>query len=347
MKKLVAILLVLALVLSFAACAPKADAPAADAPAADAPAADAPAADAPAADAPADAELPLVGMSHLGVGTNNYTTIYTETLYDLMETEFNGQVELYIVDSQGDAEKQLSDIDDLIEMECDVVILWPVSATAVVPGVKALYDAGIPIINTNSGVDVSAQEMLTAFSGPSDYNQGYQAGEAMVAALGGEGKVVELSGLAGYDTAIQRTKGFTDAIAGTNIEIIASEPADWSTEKAQTIMETFIAKYGKDINGIYCADDGISAGALNALDAAGMNDGTIAITSPTLFASGYDAIAEGKQYASVLQSPIEDAKLALTLAVEVALGGTVEYDNRIPTYIVDKNNYSEFDRPTW
>ena len=51
-------------------------------------------------------------------------------------------------------------------MKCDVVILWPVSATAVIPGVRALYEAGIPIINTNSGIDVSAQKMLTAFLVP-------------------------------------------------------------------------------------------------------------------------------------------------------------------------------------
>lgn len=340
MKKILAIVLVLMMLLCFAACKAE-DAPAADAQT------PTETGDKTEQDDGAKGDLPLVGMSHLGVGTNNYTTIYTETLYDLMETEYEGKVELYVLDSQGDAEKQLSDIDDLIEMGCDAVILWPVSATACVPGVKALYEAGIPIINTNSGVDASAQDMLTAFSGPSDYNQGYQAGEAMVEALGGEGKVVVLEGLAGYDTAIQRTKGFTDAIAESNLEIIASEPTDWSTEKAQTIMETFIAKYGKEIAGVYCHDDGISAGALNALDSVGMNDGSIIITSPTLFASGYDAIAEGKQYASVLQSPIEDAKLALKLAVEVALGGEVEFDNRIPTYIVDKNNYAEFDRPTW
>jgi ribose transport system substrate-binding protein len=292
-------------------------------------------------------DIPLIGMSHFNVGANNYASTYAKTLDKLMKEEYQGQVDFYVVDAQGDAEKQLSDIDDLIEMKCDVVILWPVSATAVIPGVRALYEAGIPIINTNSGIDVSAQNMLTAFSGPSDYKQGYQAGEAMIEALGGKGKVVELSGLAGYDTAIQRTAGFTDAIKGTEIEIIASEPADWSTEKAQTIMETFITKYGKEIKGVYCADDGISAGVLNALDAAGMNDGSIAITSPTLFASGYDAIAEGKQYASVLQSPIEDAKLALQLAVKVAKGESIEFDNRIPTFVVTKNNYKDFDRPSW
>ena len=90
MKKLLAILLVVMMLFAFAACAPK-EAPAADVPVADEPAKDAPA-DEPAKDAPADApaesDLPLVGMSHLGVGTNNYTTIYTETLYELMETEY-------------------------------------------------------------------------------------------------------------------------------------------------------------------------------------------------------------------------------------------------------------------
>ena len=54
MKKLIALLLALVMVIGLVACGNKADAPAADAPAADAPAADAPAEDAPAADAPAE-----------------------------------------------------------------------------------------------------------------------------------------------------------------------------------------------------------------------------------------------------------------------------------------------------
>lgn len=338
MKKVFALLLALTLTFSLAACGQKPAAPAPDSGGSKDTA------------APAEKKeegIPLVGMSHFNVGANNYTSIYTETLNKLMKEDYAGKVEFYLVDAQGDADKQLSDIDDLIEMGCDAVILWPVSATACIPGVKALYDANIPIINTNSGIDPSGQDMLTAFSGPSDYNQAYQAGEAMAAALEGKGKVVELAGLAGYDTAIQRSAGFADAIKNTDIEIIESQPADWSTEKAQSIMETYIAKYGKDINGVYCADDGIAAGAINALTAAGMNDGSIAITSATLFASGYDSIAAGEMTASILQSPIEDAKLALELAVKVAEGGTVDKDNRITTYIVDQSNYTEFDRPGW
>ena len=60
-------------------------------------------------------DIPLIGMSHLGVGTNNYTTIYTDTLYKMMEEEFKGQVEFYLVDSQGDAEKRFPTLMTLLK----------------------------------------------------------------------------------------------------------------------------------------------------------------------------------------------------------------------------------------
>ena len=84
MKKLVALLLALVLVLSMTACAkteaPKADAPAADAPAADAPAADAPAADAPAADAPAADDGEIYTLTYYEIA--NSDTAVRESVQD-------------------------------------------------------------------------------------------------------------------------------------------------------------------------------------------------------------------------------------------------------------------------
>ena len=366
MKKVLSLVVVAAMVLGLAACAAPAAAPAAAAPAAEAaapaakeeaaPAAKeeaAPAAKEEAAPAAADAgsDRPLIGLSHFNFGANNYCSTYAKHAQEVYDEQYKDKFDFVILDAQNDADKQLSDIDDLISMGCDCIIVWPVSGTAVVPGLKAIKDAGIPCVNTNSKVDSSATELLTCFTGPSDFDQGVQAGEAMIAGLKAQGKesgkIVELSGQAGYDTAIQRTKGFAKAIEGTGYEVIEEQPADWSTEKAQTIMETYIAKYGDTIDGAYCADDGVSAGVLNALEAAGMNDGHIIITSPTLFASGYDAIADGKQWGSILQSPLEDAELALEVAYGLTQGQTYEYDNKIPTWIVDQSNYKEFDRPVW
>ena len=288
----------------------------------------------------------LIGFSHFSAGANNYCTIYDNRIKEYQKEAYP-DITLVSLDAQGDATKQLDQVNDLISQNVDVAIIWPVSSTGIITGLEALDKAGIPVINTNSGVDAAGADLVAAFSGPSDYKQGFQAGEAMIEALGGKGNVVELAGLAGYDTATQRSAGFADAIKDTEIVLLESQPTDWSSEKAQSIMETYITKYGDDIDGIYCADDGISKGAMNALESVGKNDGSLPITSCTLFASGYDAIAEGKQYASVLQSPILDAELALDLAVKVARGEAIEYDNRIQTFIITKDNYSEFDRPTW
>ena len=295
---------------------------------------------------PAGGDSIVIGVSHFNVGANNYTTTYTEAMYRHLEAQYP-DVRLVMLDAQGDAVRQLDQIGDLIQQNVDVTIVWPVSSTGIIPGLVSLQDAGIPVINTNSGVDQSGADLIMAFSGPSDFQQGFQAGEAMIAALGGSGKVVELSGMAGYDTAIQRSAGFAEAIKGSDIEVLESQPTDWSTDRAQTIMATYIIKYGDEIDGIYCADDGIALGVMNALDAVGQNDGRYPITSCTLFASGYDAIKANKQYASVLQSPILDAELALDLAVKVAKGETIEYDNRIKTFIVDQDSVDEFERPTW
>ncbi|MFP3091011.1 sugar ABC transporter substrate-binding protein [Treponema sp. TIM-1] len=288
----------------------------------------------------------VIGVAHFNGGANNYTTTYTKALQDRRTSKYP-DVDVILLDAKGDATVQLDQINDLISQKVDVAIVWPVSSTGIITGLEALKDAGIPVIITNSGVDASGKGLYTAFSGPSDYKQGYQAGEAMIKALGGKGKVVELAGTAGYDTAIQRSAGFAAAIKGTGVEILESQPTDWSTDKSQTIMETYITKYGTGINGIYCADDGIAKGAMNALDAVGKNNGSIPITSCTLFASGYDAIKEGKQFASVLQSPKLDAELALDLAVKVGKGEKIPDDNRIETFIVSKDNVNEFERPTW
>jgi ribose transport system substrate-binding protein len=287
-----------------------------------------------------------VGFIHFNVGGNNYCTTYDKRIKEYVAEKYPN-MELIALDAKGDATVQLDQINDLISQQVAVAIIWPVSGTGVIPGLEKLKEADIPIINTNSMVEGDGTKLITAFSGPSDFRQGQQAGEAMVAALEGKGKVVELNGAAGYDTSIQRQEGFEDGIKDSEIEVLAAEPTEWSTDKAQNIMQTFLTKYGDEITGVFCADDGISAGVMNALEAVGKNDGSIKITSCTMFGSGYDAIKDGKQYASILQSPLLDAELAADLAAKLLNGETIESDNRIETFIVDQTNYEDFERPVW
>ena len=291
-----------------------------------------------------DADI-LIGMTANNTGIDSYQTMHDEAFR--AEVERTPGVEAVILDATGDTMLQMNQVEDLIQQEVDVLVIWPVNGEAIVPAAQQAYEAGIPVLIANSPIDESGFDFVKGFVGPDNIIQGEYAAEMMIEALGGEGKVVELTGMPGYVTAINRSKGFMDRIAEeAGIEVIASEPADWNREKAQTVMENLITTYGDEIDGVYGADDNISVGALNALREAGMA-GDVMITSATMFGDGYDAIKENLIYGTVYQSPVVDAEFTVQTALRIANGEEVEFFNYFDTPMVTVNDIDDYDRPIW
>ena len=103
MKKLIALLLALVMVLALVACGAKTDAPAEkeDAPAADAPAADAPAADAPKADGP-------IKVGFITQSLTNASQAYAWTQFQKYAPEYGFEVTLF--DEEYDAQNGVAAI---------------------------------------------------------------------------------------------------------------------------------------------------------------------------------------------------------------------------------------------
>ena len=55
------------------------------------------------------------------------------------------------------------------------------------------------------------------------------------------------------------------------IEVLDDQAGDWETGKALTITENWIAKYGEEMTGIWCACDDMAIGVVQALKAKGLN----------------------------------------------------------------------------
>ncbi len=285
----------------------------------------------------------VIGITQNNAGVDSYETTYEQTF----EAEAKSMgVKAIVLDPGGDVDKQVDQVQDLIEDHVDVIIVWPTNGKALVPAVKKAYDAGIPVVITNTELDPSGNQYITAYTGPDNVTQGKEAGEMLVEALGGKGKIVEITGTPGYATAIERDEGFRDAINGQQgIQVLDSQPANWNREQAQTVMEDFLTKY-PDIDGVYSEDDDMGVGALNAIKARGLA-GKIKITGSTLYAVGYDEIKAGDYYGSVYQSPVDDAKMAFQTAVDIALGKQVQRFNYINTPKVTQANISQFARPAF
>lgn len=285
-----------------------------------------------------------IGFAQNNVGIDSYQTTYDKTLKEAQKDYPN--VELIILDAGGDIVRQSSQVDDLILQKVDVIVVWPTNGEAIVPAMKKASDAGIPVVVTNSMVAEKGVQYMTSFSGPDNITQGKYAAQLMNEALGGKGKIVQISGLPGYTTAIERQKGFEDelAVIAPGITIVDTQPGDWNREKSQRVMEDFLTKYS-DIDGVYSADDNMGIGALNAAKAAGRNN--LIFVGATCFAVGYDAIEAGEYYGSIYQSPVDDAKNAIQTAVDVAQGKTVEQFNYFDTPKISQENIDEFTRPVF
>ncbi|MFP4484683.1 MAG: sugar ABC transporter substrate-binding protein [Spirochaetaceae bacterium] len=293
-----------------------------------------------------DDDTIVIGHTANNVGIDSYQTthdrVFRETC-DSME-----DVECIQLDAGGDVALQLSQVEDLIQQNVDVIAIWPVNGKALVPGARRAHQAGIPVIIVNSQLDESGFDFIEGFAGPDTYQQGVNGAIAMIDALDGEGKVVDLMGLPGYVTAIRRSGGFHDHIeeSAPGIEIIATEPTDWNRAKATEVMENLLVRFGDEIDGVYVADDNIGIGALNAMKEAGVA-GDIVMTSACMFGEGYDAMEEGLIYSSNYQSPAEDAINAVEMAVAIANGEEVEFWNYFETPIVTAENMDQFERPNF
>jgi ribose transport system substrate-binding protein len=290
-----------------------------------------------------------IGLASVGVGLNGYLATFHQT-FDKRAAELG--VKVVTLDAQVDPARQAQQIPSLVTQKVDVAIVWPVNSTAILPSLKLLKSAGIPVLNVNTQVAPAGQDDIVAFTGPDDYHEAQVAAQLMVDGLGGKGNVVILTGLPGYSVTKYRVDGFMDVIKNhPDIKVLDTQPANWSQEKAQTLMENFITRFGKTIDGVYSSDGGTGSGALAAGTAAvnegRVDKGHIKYTDCSIFASTYDSIKAGDYYGSVYQSPVEDANLAFETAVKIAEGIEVPKVAHIPAPPVTKENVDQFPRPTF
>lgn len=293
----------------------------------------------------AAADTVRIGITQNNVGIDSYQTTYERAFIEAADA--NPDVDVIVLDAGGDVARQISQMQDLIQQGVDAIIVWPTDGQALVPAVRNAHREGIPVIVTNSNIADAGMEFIAAFSGPNNIQQGIYSAEMMCDALEGEGQIVQITGMPGYTTAIERQKGFDDRLAElcpgvTQMDI---QPGDWNRERAQRTMETFLTRFDR-IDGVYSGDDNMGVGALNAALAANRAEGMVFIGA-TNFAVGYDAMGRGEYWGSVYQSPVDDARAALQTALDVLAGEDVPKLNYFDTPKITQENMHEFDRPVF
>lgn len=276
---------------------------------------------------------------HIGYSVGEFTFALCAQTAVLFEAECQERGLLYTVtDGEKDASKQIDDINVLIEKGVDALLVLPTDGNAVAAGVEAAYDAGIPVFVILRDMP-TVKDKYVAFSGTDDIELGKIAGNWIVDAVGGAGKIVYITGTPGLSTAENRTAGFHQIVDQfPDIKILAEQAGNYSRAKAMDVMSA-ILQANPEIDAVWCANDEMAGGAIQAIDAAKRNG--ILVGGANLQADAYQRLLDGTQAADVTTPP-QMVIAALDAALAYLNGNKVEKVLLYPLDLVTKDNAKEF-----
>ncbi len=244
-----------------------------------------------------------VGFSQIGA-ESAWRTANTDSIKS--EAAKRG-VDLQFADAQGKQENQIQAIRSFISQQVDVIAFSPVVETGWEPVLKEAKAAGIPVVLSDRAVKVSDDSLYVTFLGADFVEEGRRAGKWAVETLGGKAVIAELQGTPGAAPALDRKKGFEEAIAGSpDMKIILSQTGNFERAKGREVMEAFLkTPEGKTINLLFAHNDDMALGAIQAIEAAGLKPGVdIKIVSIDGVRDAFVAMTEGKLNCSVECNPL-------------------------------------------
>ena len=250
MKKLLAVLLTLAMVFGLVACTA---APAATTTETKTEAA-------PAGDIEIAVVLKTLASEYWG---------YVKDGCDEAAKEFGVKVTVVGPGAESDIEGQVAMIEQQIGAGCSAIVCAPNDAAAAGAALQAALDAGIPVLAVDTNVGIAGQ---TSFVGTMNDVAAKEGGLWAAEQLGAGAKAVIIYGQEGDNTSNLRRAGYEAAINETGMVLLDALSCQNTTDGATKTMEDLLTKHGGDIDVVVCHNDDTAIGAMNACKSAGIED---------------------------------------------------------------------------
>ena len=291
----------------------------------------------------------IIGFSQASSNSAHRNTM-TNRNKEYAEKNFP-DAELIITNAEGKAAKQISDVESLLVQGMNVLMISAQDSEALTPIIKQVLEKGIPVVTLERSVGVP----VTLHAGPHNKPIGALVGKFLVDKLGGKGNVVEIKGDPAVAPAVERHEGFAEAIAGSEIKVIAEQHADWDQEKALKFMEDTLQRFpAGEIQAVYTHNDNMAFGALKAIQAAGRDKEGILIVGIDGENRAIRAVAAGDLAATFTYSTV--APEGVIAAYALAKGDLSGLDKlgkltkdaeghmeiEIPSQMITKDNAADF-----
>ena len=329
MKKLLALAVAGTMAVSLAACGSSASSAAASSEAASSEAATS------AAESAAESVADTAQGGKVGVCIYKFDDAFMTTYRNKLQEILEGKgYEVTIVDGNNDQAKQNEQINTFITQGVDALIINPVMTSAADQIISTVKDADVPtvLINREPTADqMSAYDKLV-YVGCDAAQSGTFQGELILDTenggdINGDGKIsyIMIQGDPENIDAQLRTeysvKALTDA--GKEVEQLDLQRGDWDRNKGQEIAQNDLAKYGDQIEVVFCNNDDMAIGALQAIQAANRTvNKDIYLVGVDALDAALNEVANGNMTGTVLNDANGQATKAVECMEELLNGKT-------------------------
>ena len=213
---------------------------------------------------------------------------------------------LKFYDAQNKFENQITAFRNFIaDKDVDVIILAALEAAGWDQVLQEAKAAGKTVVIQDRRID-GDPSLYATYIGSDFVAEGRNAAKEMCRLLEGSAKknVVELVGNVGSSPAIDRGKGFREAMAECGITVTKTQTANWSATEGKDVMAAFL-KDSKDIQGVFGQNDEMGLGAAQALKDAGIKPGVdVKIVTVDATKGAFEAMIAGDINVAVECNPL-------------------------------------------
>lgn len=291
------------------------------------------------------AGLVLIGCSdgkkekHYRIGFSQCTGAgnWRQSMLQAVEREisFHPGTELHYKDAKDNSELQIQQIRELVKEGIDILIVCPNEPQPLTPIVEEVYSSGIPVILIDRKI---ASSFYTSYVGADNYELGKLGAACISKLLNGKGNVVEIIGLASTTPAIERQRGFNDALRlSPGIKIISEVYGNWQKEITIPQLEKNLDKLSQaDV--IFAQNDHMALAAYDVYQKAHLTNpikliGVDGLPGP---GEGIDGVSNKVLDATLLYPT--GGQEAVQTAIKILDKEAFQKENTLQTFIIDSTN---------
>lgn len=247
-----------------------------------------------------------------------------------------------VLDANGDTQQESANIDTFVAQGKDLIFVDVIDPDSAVPSINRATEAGIPVINLDSGVSEEVQNVTTVLS--DNLANGRLVGLAYAEAVADEPiEAIILSGAKGNVAGHERRTGlfagilesrlgvseeeawelseeFETQLSGSgkatnedaNFSVVGQGWGGWTEEVGLSEAEDLITA-NRNITTVLGENDSMLFGAITALNNAGIT-GVDIVAAADGATQAFDLIREGEYFATGLNSPTLVAETGIEIA---------------------------------